>query len=178
MVPSDKSAKATVADGSTSNESDVLKMDINKIMEILPHRYPFLLVDRVEELREGPNPKSRAGRRFRVIKCVSYNEPFFTGHFPHQPVMPGVLIVEAMAQAAAVACYRPDQPRQDVAIAGIREAKFRRPVIPGDRLEIRGECTRDGGQMLSVNCEVFVDGQIVASATILAKMSEVGGVFK
>lgn len=153
-------------------------MDINKILEILPHRYPFLLIDRFEEVDPGPNPTSRAGRKFRAIKCVTFNEPFFPGHFPHRPVMPGVLLVEAMAQAAAVACVNPGGPKLDVAIAGIKDARFRRPVTPGDRLEIRGECVRDGGQMLVVECECWVEGQEVASATILAKMTEVGALFR
>jgi 3-hydroxyacyl-[acyl-carrier-protein] dehydratase len=157
------------------NDGNIGPMDINRIMAILPHRYPFLLIDRVEEVLHGPDPDSRAGRKFRAIKCVTMNEPFFPGHFPHRPVMPGVLIVEAMAQAAALACYRPGRPSQDVAIAAIKDAKFRRPVVPGDRLEIFGECTRDGGQMLSVDCECRVDGQVVASATILAKMFDFGG---
>ena len=150
-------------------------MDIDGILRMLPHRYPFLLIDRVEEIIEGPDPKSRLGRKFRVTKCVTINEPFFQGHFPHRPVMPGVLIVESMAQAAAVACYRVGEPTQDVAIVGIKEAKFRRPVVPGDKLEIRGECNRDGGQMLAVDCECWVDGQMVASARILAKMFDFGG---
>ena len=150
-------------------------MDIMQIQEVIPHRYPFLLVDRVEELVQGPDPDSRAGRKFKAIKCVTFNEQFFTGHFPHRPVMPGVLIVEAMAQAAALSCVRPNKPKQDVAIAAIKDAKFRRPVVPGDRLEIFGECTRDGGSMLSVNCECRVEGQVVASATILAKMFELEG---
>jgi len=175
---SSKEAKNSSVVGAPIGPEDT-NFDIMRIMKILPHRYPFLLVDKVLDVEYGPNPKSRTGRTFRGIKCVTFNEQFFSGHFPGLPVMPGVLIVESMAQAAAVACYLPAAyEKTEVAIAGIKEAKFRRPVVPGDVLEIRGKCVRDGGTMLSVSCECFVDGQPVASATLLAKMTGAGGVFK
>jgi 3-hydroxyacyl-[acyl-carrier-protein] dehydratase len=140
------------------------------ILRILPHRFPFLLVDRLEELTEGPKPPSRAGRKLKATKCVTFNEPFFQGHFPHRPVMPGVLLIEAMAQAAALACYRKDDPDLDVAIVSIKDAKFRRPVVPGDVLIIDGEVLRDGGTMLSVKLTCTVDGDVVAETEILAKV--------
>ncbi len=104
-------------------------LDIDAIREILPHRYPFLLVDRIEELE---------GDRVVGIKCVTVNEPFFVGHFPEFPVMPGVLIVEAMAQVAGVLVLSqiPDRKNKLVLLATIEEAKFRKPVRPGDRLRI------------------------------------------
>src|SRR4051812_35968090 len=117
------------------------------IMRILPHRYPFLLVDRVDELHRVTSP-NRVGTRIRAIKNVTFNEQFFVGHFPHRPVMPGVLQIEAMAQVAALACapYGKDAPKMDVAIAAIDACRFRRPVVPGDTLEIEAEITKDRGQ--------------------------------
>src|SRR3954465_11682413 len=111
-------------------------MSPTDIMRILPHRYPFLLVDRVDELVRGSGG-TRVGTRIRAIKNVTFNEQFFVGHFPHRPVMPGVLQIEAMAQVAALACapYGKDAPKMDVAIAAIDACRFRRPVVPGDTLE-------------------------------------------
>lgn len=105
-------------------------MDINEILQYLPHRYPFLLVDRVLELEEG--------KRILALKNVTMNEPFFPGHFPHHPVMPGVLIVEAMAQAAALLSFKTMGVKPDensvVYFAGIDNVRFKRPVVPGDQL--------------------------------------------
>jgi len=107
-------------------------VDIHEILQYLPHRYPMLLVDRVLECEEG--------KRILAIKNVSVNEPFFVGHFPHHPVMPGVLIIEAMAQTAAVLSFRTLGSRPDdksvYYFAGIDDARFKRPVIPGDQLLI------------------------------------------
>jgi 3-hydroxyacyl-[acyl-carrier-protein] dehydratase len=108
----------------------VTAMDINEILQYLPHRYPFLLVDRVLEMEPG--------KRILALKNVTINEPFFPGHFPHHPVMPGVLIVEAMAQAAAVLSFtsmgiKPDD-KSVVYFAGIDAVRFKRPVTPGDQL--------------------------------------------
>jgi 3-hydroxyacyl-[acyl-carrier-protein] dehydratase len=142
---------------------------IVEIMKLLPHRFPFLLVDRVDELQR-PDTESKVGRRIRATKNVTFNEPFFPGHFPHRPVMPGVLQVEAMAQVAALACVDLKGPRMDVAIAGINEARFRRPDVPGDTLEITAEVIRDRSQILVVKCEARVRGQVVCGAELLAKM--------
>lgn len=142
-----------------------------EIQKLLPHRFPFLLVDRVEEIvREAADAGNRVGRRIRALKNVTINEPFFPGHFPHRPVMPGVLQIEAMAQVAALTCVSLDGPKMDVAIAGINEARFRRPVIPGDTLHISAEIMKDRGQILVVKCEARVNGQIVAEAELIAKM--------
>lgn len=106
-----------------------MSMDIKEIMDIIPHRQPFLLLDRVEEIVEG--------ERITAIKNVTYNEPFFAGHFPKEPVMPGVLIVEAMAQAGAVAILSMEQFRGKTAyFGGIKEAKFKQKVVPGDTLRL------------------------------------------
>lgn len=107
-------------------------MDINEIMELIPHRQPFLLIDRVEELVEG--------ERVVAIKNVSYNEPFFAGHFPGEPVMPGVLQIEAMAQAGAVGIMTLEQFKGKVGyFGGIKNVKFKRKVVPGDVLRIEVE---------------------------------------
>lgn len=107
-------------------------MDINEIMSIIPHRQPFLLIDRVEEMVEG--------KSITAIKNVTYNEPFFAGHFPTEPVMPGVLIVEAMAQAGAVAILSMEQFRGKIGyFGGIKNVKFKRKVVPGDTLRLELE---------------------------------------
>ena len=111
-----------------------MAMDIKEIMSIIPHRQPFLLIDRVEEIVEGES--------VTAIKNVTYNEPFFAGHFPNEPVMPGVLIVEAMAQAGAVAILSMDEFKGKTAyFGGINKAKFKKKVVPGDtlRLEVKIE---------------------------------------
>ena len=146
-----------------------------EIMRILPHRYPFLLVDRVENIDRSTGP-NRVGTRIRAIKNVTFNEQFFVGHFPHRPVMPGVLQIEAMAQVAALACadWRADAPKMDVAIAGIDGARFRRPVEPGDTLEIEAEIVKDRGQILQLRTVARVRGNVVSEAELIAKMFPLG----
>lgn len=144
--------------------------EINEILRILPHRFPFVLVDRVESIEQTAGGKNRVGWKIRAIKNVSFNEPYFPGHFPHRPVMPGVLQIEAMAQAACLAVVDPKGPAMDVAIAGINEARFRKPVVPGDRCEIVAEVTKDRGQILVVRCEMRVEGEIVSEAEMIAKV--------
>jgi 3-hydroxyacyl-[acyl-carrier-protein] dehydratase len=141
------------------------------IMRLLPHRYPFLLVDRVDEIIRGPGP-TRAGTRIRAIKNVTFNEQFFVGHFPHRPVMPGVLQIEAMAQVAALACasLEPGAPQMDVAIAAVDGCRFRKPVGPGDTLEIEAEIVKDRGQILVLRTLARVRGEIVSEAELMAKM--------
>ncbi len=134
-------------------------MDIKEIMKILTHRPPFLLIDRVEEIVEG--------EKIVAIKNVTMNEPFFVGHFPQEPVMPGVLIVEAMAQAGAVAVLSMDQFKGKTAyFGGIDKAKFRRKVVPGDTLRIEVEIIK-----LKMNAGIgkgtaYVDGKKACEAEI------------
>lgn len=144
-------------------------MTYTEIAKILPHRFPFILVDRVEEILVHP-PKypNRTGKKIKAIKNVTINEPFFPGHFPHRPVMPGVLIVESIAQTAALCCYRPEDGQKDVAIASIKEAKFRKPVVPGDQLVIVLEVLKDRESMILFKGQAFVDDQLVAEAEVLA----------
>lgn len=142
---------------------------INEILALLPHRFPFLLVDRVEDIQRPPGG-GRIGTVIRATKNVSFNEPYFPGHFPHRPVMPGVLQIESMAQVAALACVDLNGPRMDVAIAGIDGARFRKPVLPGDVLNITCTVLKDRSQILVVHCEARVRGQIVCECEMIAKM--------
>ena len=150
------------------NESSPITLetlDIARLLSLLPHRYPFLLVDRIIEV-DGDN--SAIG-----IKNVTVNEPHFTGHFPGRPVMPGVLIVEAMAQTAGAICLNNaggDQPSL-VYFMTIDNAKFRRPVVPGDRLEIHVRKLKQRGSIWRFACEAKVDGGKVAEAEIAAMIS-------
>ncbi len=147
--------------------------DIDFILSVIPHRFPFLLVDRVVKLHSPTTDDDRTGSEIVAIKNVTINEPFFPGHFPKRPIMPGVLIVEAMAQAAALLCIRPIPPgaeRWDFYIVGIKEGKFRRPVVPGDRLELHAKCLRDKPSLNVFHTQALVDGQVVAEAEIMAKM--------
>ena len=136
-------------------------------MEVLPHRQPFLLIDRVLEFFPTESG-SRAGQKVKVLKNVTFNEPFFNGHFPHDPIMPGVLILESMAQAAAFACWRESDPEMNVAIARLSEARFRRPVIPGDALIIEAEVIKDKKTMYVFDAKATVDGELVTQVEILA----------
>ena len=137
-------------------------VDINRILEVLPHRYPFLLVDRIVEFEENT--------RAVGIKCVTANEPFFPGHFPGHPVMPGVLIIEAMAQVGAVLLLSSIKDRDDklVYFAGIDNAKFRRPVIPGDVLTMTLTVTSLRKRTCKMHGQATVDGMLTAQADILS----------
>jgi 3-hydroxyacyl-[acyl-carrier-protein] dehydratase len=140
-------------------------VDILGLMKLLPHRYPFLLVDKIIEIDED---NSAVG-----IKNVTINEPHFQGHFPEQPVMPGVLIIEAMAQTAGAICIRSqntDKPSL-VYFMTIDNAKFRRPVVPGDRLEIHVKKLKKRGNIWRFACQAMVDGSKAAEAEISAMMS-------
>ena len=139
-------------------------MDIRKILDSLPHRYPFLLVDRVLEMERE--------KRIVAIKNVTINEPFFQGHFPGHPVMPGVLIVEAMAQAGAVLLLHDLPGRNDklVYFTGIDGARFRRAVVPGDQLRLTMEVLNLRARTCKMRGKAEVDGQLVAEAEILSAM--------
>ncbi|HEX9726394.1 MAG TPA: 3-hydroxyacyl-ACP dehydratase FabZ [Vicinamibacteria bacterium] len=135
-------------------------LDIQQIMELLPHRYPFLLIDRVLELDPG--------RRILALKNVTFNEEFFQGHFPGQPIMPGVLILEAMAQAGGILVLPPDGSAAGKAfyLVGIENAKFRRTVVPGDRLTIELNVIRARGNFRKLAGRAEVDGQLAAEAEL------------
>ncbi|MBX3598449.1 MAG: 3-hydroxyacyl-ACP dehydratase FabZ [Rhizobiaceae bacterium] len=140
-------------------------VDILKLLQLLPHRYPMLLVDRIVDI-DGDD--SAIG-----IKNVTFNEPHFQGHFPDHPVMPGVLIIEAMAQTAGAICVRAtgsDKPPL-VYFMTIDNAKFRRPVVPGDRLELHVRKTKKRGNIWRFACEAVVDGTKAAEAEISAMLS-------
>ncbi len=132
-------------------------LDSKQIMEILPHRQPFLLIDTVEELIPGQKAVAR--------KCVSYNEPYFAGHFPNEPVMPGVLIIEAMAGAAAI-LSKPEHKGKTAYFAGISHAKFKRKVVPGDVLTLELEIIKEKGSIGVGRGTAKVDGKIAASAEL------------
>jgi 3-hydroxyacyl-[acyl-carrier-protein] dehydratase len=140
-------------------------LDIDAIREILPHRYPFLLVDRIEELE---------AERIVGIKNVTVNEPFFAGHFPDYPVMPGVLIIEAMAQVAGVLVLSgiPDRKNKLVLLAGVDGAKFRKPVRPGDQLRMEMKVLRSRATMAKVSGTATVAGVVVAEAEILCVLAD------
>ena len=145
-------------------------LDINEIQKRLPHRYPFLLIDRVLSFEHGPDESKYVGRKVIARKNVTLNEPYFEGHFPGNPIMPGVLQVESMAQAGAIACA-PDQNEQiDVLIAKISEAKFRKQVTPGDVLDVHAEILAEKRGILSVGCKMMCDGQLVSEVSIMAKV--------
>jgi 3-hydroxyacyl-[acyl-carrier-protein] dehydratase len=134
--------------------------NIQDILRILPHRYPFLMVDRVLELEPG--------KRIVGVKNVTINEPFFQGHFPGVPVMPGVLVIEAMAQVAGIMTYAEEPGIQDKLIyfTGIENAKFRRPVIPGDQLRIEMELLSRREHFGTMKGRALVEGRLVAEATV------------
>ena len=136
-----------------------MELDANQIQEILPHRYPFLLVDRITNYEPG---KMAEGR-----KCVSVNEPFFCGHFPQYHVMPGVLILEALAQVGAVAILSEEGNKGKIALfGGVKNARFKRQVRPGDVLELRCELTNRRGPIGFGVAEAKVDGQLACRAEL------------
>jgi 3-hydroxyacyl-[acyl-carrier-protein] dehydratase len=143
-----------------------MKLDINQILKLMPHRYPILLVDRVLELEPGA--------RITAIKNVSFNEPYFVGHFPGHPVMPGVLIIEALAQAAAVLTYvtmKTSYPEGTLFLfAGIDEARFKRPVGPGDRMQLDVTMDRVKRGIGKFTGKALVDSEVVCEATMICAL--------
>jgi 3-hydroxyacyl-[acyl-carrier-protein] dehydratase len=142
-------------------------IDIQKILEILPHRYPFVMVDRVTELSPGQWIKGH--------KCVSYNEPWFPGHFPGKPIMPGVLILESLAQIGGVLAHASAKPEDDprgklMFFLGIDKAKFRKPVTPGDRLDLFVETIHTRSGVWKMRGRATVDGARCAEAELLASV--------
>lgn len=145
------------------------EIDVNGIMEMIPHRYPFLMIDRVTDVVPG---KSAVG-----IKNVTVNEPFFPGHFPAQPIMPGVLLVEAMAQTAAVAVMAERERGEGDALVyfmTIDTARFRKPVVPGDTVRLHVEKLRGRANVWKFKGEAIVDGQLMAEAVFSAMIVEQG----
>jgi 3-hydroxyacyl-[acyl-carrier-protein] dehydratase len=138
-------------------------MDISWVLRYLPHRFPFLLIDRVRELEPG--------KRIIALKNVTINEPFFPGHFPNKPIFPGVLILEAMAQAAGILIFKttdslPDE-KSVYYYAGIDHARFKRPVIPGDQLEVEVAIERNLRGIWKLACIARVEGAVACEANIM-----------
>ncbi|MGZ5196130.1 MAG: 3-hydroxyacyl-ACP dehydratase FabZ [Ramlibacter sp.] len=145
-------------------------MDIHEILKLLPHRYPFLLVDRVLALEKG--------KSIRAVKNVTINEPFFIGHFPHRPVMPGVLMLEAMAQSAALLSFATEGVTPDdktvYYFAGVDGARFRRPVEPGDQLVMDVTVLRNKGGIFKFKGEARVGDELACEAELMCTMRRVG----
>ncbi len=149
--------------GNTEQGEQVLTMDINEVLRRLPHRYPFLLVDRVQECI--------AGKSIRALKNVTFNEHFFPGHFPHRPVFPGVIILEALAQTAGILAFvtagqYPDASRP-MYFVGIDSARFRRPVEPGDQLILKATLERQMRGIWKFATVAEVDGEVATSAEMM-----------
>ena len=144
-------------------------IDVKEIMQILPHRYPFVLVDRIESLKEG--------EEIVGIKNVSINEPFFVGHFPGNPIMPGVLIIEAMAQVGGVLAFH-SSPKEWagslVYFMGIDKVRFRKPVVPGDQLRLKLTTIRQKQKVFKMRGEAYVDDTLVAEAELMAVIESKG----
>ena len=144
-------------------------MDIHEILAHLPHRYPFLLVDRVLEIE--PN------KSIHAYKNVTINEPFFVGHFPHHPVMPGVLIMEALAQAAGILSFKTmgEKPSDDSVFyfVGIDEARFKKPVLPGDQLHLHVVIERQMRGIWKYKAEARVDGELAAEANLMCAKRDI-----
>ena len=142
-------------------------LDIDAIQKILPHRYPFLLVDRIEEM------ESR--KRVVGVKNVTINEPFFAGHFPNKPVMPGVLIIEAMAQTGGVLLLSEveDRDKKIIFLVAVDNVRFRRPVVPGDQLKLELTVAAIRDTFCRMDAKARVEGQLVAEASMMCKMVDV-----
>lgn len=149
-----------MAEEQLHNQDEVIKLDINQIMELIPHRYPFILIDRVTECVLGKYCKG--------YKNLTINEEFFCGHFPNYPVMPGVLQLEAMAQmSAGILAPLPQYKGKLFLYAGVDNVRFRRQVIPGDRFDIETEVTKMKGPIVKVHAKGSVDGQLAVEADLM-----------
>jgi beta-hydroxyacyl-ACP dehydratase FabZ len=143
-------------------------IDIDEILTLLPHNYPFLLVDRIVEFEHA--------KRIVGVKNVTYNEPFFAGHFPRKPIMPGVLIVEAMAQTGGILAFKSfPESKGSVFFIGIDNARFRKPVIPGDQLKLVVEVVKHKREIWIFEGKAFVDNEVVAEAKIMAMLKKEKG---
>jgi 3-hydroxyacyl-[acyl-carrier-protein] dehydratase len=139
-------------------------MNVNEIMKLLPHRYPFLLVDKIVDLKPG---ESALG-----VKNVTINEPFFQGHFPGQPIMPGVLVIEAMAQVAGVMAFSSGMAGKSVYFMSIDNAKFRRPIVPGDQVMMDIKILKQRGNVWKFSGTATVDGKLVSEAEFTAMVTD------
>lgn len=152
-----------------NDAESVSRMDIHQVLQHLPHRYPFLLIDRVIECRPGQS--------LIALKNVSYNEPYFSGHFPVRPVMPGVLILEALAQATGILAFKStdSQPEENSLyyFVGIDSARFKQPVEPGDQLILKVELLRNVKNIWKFKAEATVDDRVVATADIMCASKEI-----
>jgi len=145
--------------------SDPVSLEIHQILSILPHRYPFVMVDRVTELVTD--------KYIRGVKCVSYNEPYFPGHYPQRPIMPGMLVLESLAQLGCILAYasEPFDPTTNLMyFLGIDNAKFRRTVVPGDRMDLYAEVMHHRSNVWKFSGEVTVDGTVCAEGELLASV--------
>lgn len=141
---------------------------ITDIQNILPHRYPFLLIDKVVKRKEVEKEKVRIGSQVWAIKNVTINEPFFQGHFPEKPIMPGVLLLESMAQTGAFACLKKEEKFKNLFIVGVNSARFRRPVLPGHQLHINALVTKQKKTIFVIQCQIHCNEQLMAEAEIRA----------
>jgi len=152
------------------SESTPPLLDVAAIQALIPHRFPFLLVDRVVEIERL--------QRIRALKAVTYNEPWFLGHFPGHPVMPGVLVVEALAQAGGIlVCHAMSEEERAGKVTyfmGIDSARFRKPVTPGCLLELRCQVTKAKGAIFKMRGEALVEGQLVAETDFMAMLADKG----
>ncbi|MDU8923671.1 3-hydroxyacyl-ACP dehydratase FabZ [Pasteurellaceae bacterium LIM206] len=145
----------------TAENSTSRVIEVNEIMKLLPHRYPFLLVDRVLDYKEG--------EWLKAIKNVSVNEPQFTGHFPHEPILPGVLILEALAQSMGILAFKTHELRGGELFyyAGIDEVRFKKPVVPGDQMEMYVEVIKERRGITRFKAVASVDGEVVCEGTLM-----------
>lgn len=143
------------------------RYDIQAIMELLPHRYPFLMVDRILEVVPGD--------KILALKNVTFNEPFFQGHFPDKPIMPGVLIIEAMAQVGGVLAYETGSPEQRgklIYFMAMDRVRFRKPVVPGDQIIFEAQILKFRTKVAKMSGRALVDNQLVAEAVLMASFGE------